>query len=172
MQTFTKNKQEVKYLRQTDGSRKLWLPLVTSNPLKLQLVRSLSLSPFLLPSFFSKFALAQTLESLTVEYLGESVCFSCPFWYQFLTGFRTHLSPQPRKKGWTNDLGCRSQTGKHLQQRKYLLPSLFPKGRTAPCLKGWKKETGRNWIAKTNWKKKDKVQKLLVALSKAAGLNN
>jgi hypothetical protein len=34
------------------------------------------------------------------------------------------------------------------------------------------KKTGRNWIAKTNWKKQDKVQKLLVALSKAAGLNN
>lgn len=34
MQTLTKNKQEVKYLRQTDGSLKLQLPLITLKPLK------------------------------------------------------------------------------------------------------------------------------------------
>lgn len=138
---------------------------------------TLSFSSFLPFIFFSKFASAQTSESLTVECLGESVCFSCPFWYQLLTGFRTHLSPQPRKKGWTKDLGCRSQTGKHLEQRKHPLPSLFSQRQTCTRFKRLEeqsKETGRNWIAKTNWKKKkqDKVQKLLVARSKAAGLNN
>lgn len=34
MQTLTKNKQEVKYLRQTDGTLKLQLPLITLKPLK------------------------------------------------------------------------------------------------------------------------------------------
>lgn len=99
----------------------------------LTLILSFSSSPP--PPFFSKFASAQALASLTVECLGESVCFSCPFWYQLLTGFRTHLSPQ------SNDLGCRSQAGKYFRQRKqHLLPSLFPKGRTAPGLKDWKTE--------------------------------
>lgn len=99
------------------------------------LTLTLSFSSFLPPPFFfSKFASAQTLASLTVECLGESVCFSCPFCYQLLTGFRTHLSPQ------SNDLGCRSQAGTYLRQRKHLLPSLFPKGRAAPGLKGWKTE--------------------------------
>lgn len=101
----------------------------------LTLTLSLFLPSFPPPFFFSKFASAQTLASLTVEEcLGESVCFSCPFWYQLLTGFRTHLSPQ------SNDLGCRSQAGTYLRRRKHLLPSLFPKGRAAPGLKGWKTE--------------------------------
>lgn len=54
-------------------------------------------------------------------------------------------------------------------------PIPFPKVRIPPCSKGWKTEQrNRQELDSKDQleKKQDKVQKLLVALSKAAGLNN
>lgn len=131
MQTLRKNKQEVKYWRQTDGSLKLQLLLITLKPLKSEAPPPTSLANS--EGRETIFQVSDTVSEFLIVHL--DLCFLLAFpgfialgeksWWVTCAGDHLQETVFPRKTA--SCPACRESPA-------------FLRGRAAPCLKHWKQE--------------------------------
>lgn len=134
MQTLTKNKQEVKYLRQTDGSLKLQLPLITLKPLKSE--------TFFSSPFCRSLANTEGRESIFPGSWMVSECLLSVSTPALAGSQRPHSLQQEEPAGWSLRKIIFWKMCFWGSQRP-AQPAASPpvhKGGTAPCFQHWKQE--------------------------------